>query len=249
MESALGQGSKASRFLVEALVIVSSILLAFGIDAWWGARLDRVEETEILAGLHREFTGNRDVLARRIEQHGIMLAAFSAVLASIEQGEWTSTEWEVDDAIGQLLSPPTSDLGNGVRDALVQAGRLEIISNGLLRERLAEWPAFYEEVLDDEIFSREMVLYQVVPFLTRQGLDLSAALVSGTMVVEPGADAWPIAVARIGDDPATTRRLLSNAEFRSLVQVRYSYWHHAGGEYRAALGVAEEILRLIEEAM
>jgi hypothetical protein len=249
MESPLGQGSKATRFLVEAFVIVSSILLAFGIDAWWDARLQRVEEAEILAGLHREFTGNREALTRGIEQHGTMLAAFSSILASIEQGEWTSAEWAVDDAIGQLLTPPTSDLGNGVRDALVQAGRLEIISNALLRERLAEWPAFYEEVLDDQVFSREVVLYQVLPFFMRQGLDLSATLVSGTMVVEPGAEAWPVAVARIGDDQAATRRLLSNAEFRSLVQVRYSYWHHAGREYRAALGAAVEILRLIEEAM
>ncbi len=178
-----------------------------------------------------------------------MLAAFSALLASIDGGEWTSTEWAVDDAIGQLLSPPTSDLGNGVRDALVQAGRLEILSDPVLRERLAEWPAFYEEVLDDEVFSREMVLNQVVPFLTRQGLDLSAILVSGTMVLEPGAEAWPVSVARIGDDPAETRRLLSDPEFKSLVQVRYAYWHHTGGEYRAALQAAEEILSLIEKAL
>ena len=146
------------RVLVEGVVIVGSILLAFGIDAWWDARQERVEEAEILAGLHREFTGNRDALNRRIEQHSNMLAAFAAILASIDEGDWTSTEWSVDDAIGQLLAPPTSDLGNGVRDALVQAGRLEILSNVVLRERLAEWPAFYEEVLDDEIFSREMVL-------------------------------------------------------------------------------------------
>ena len=242
----LGEGSRASRFLVEALVIITSILLAFGIDAWWDTRQERVEESEILAGLHREFAGNRDALVRRIEQHGTMLAAFSAILASVDEGEWTSTEWAVDDAIGQLLSPPTSDLGNGVRDALVQAGRLEILSDAVLRERLAEWPGFYEEVLDDEVFSREMVLDQVVPFLLRQGLDLSAVLVSGTMVVEPGAEAWPVGVAQIGDDPATVRRLLSDPEFKSLVQVRFSYWHHAGGEYRAALQAAQEILGLIE---
>ena len=226
-----------------------SILLAFGIDASWDARQGRVEEAEILAGLYREFSGNRDALVRRIDQHGTMLAAFSAILASVDEGEWTSTEWAVDDAIGQLLAPPTSDMGNGVRDALVQAGRLEILSDAVLRERLAEWPGFYEEVLDDEIFSRELVLNQVVPFLTRQGLDLSAVLVSGTMVVEPGAEVWPVGVAQVGDDPATARRLLSDPEFKSLVQVRYSYWHHAGGEYRAALQAAQEILRLIEQAM
>jgi len=245
----LGQSTKASRFVVEALVIVMSILLAFGIDAWWDARQERREEAEILAGLHREFSDNRDALIRRIEQHGTMLTAFSAILASVDEGVWASKEWAVDDAIGQLLSPPTTDLGNGVRDALVQAGRLEMLSDAVLRARLAEWPGFYKEVLDDEIFSREMVLMQVVPFLTRQGLDLSAVLVSGTMVVEPGAVVWPVAVARLSDDPVTVRRLLSDPEFKSLVQFRYAYWHHAGGQYGSALQAAEEVLRLIEQAM
>ena len=36
------------RLTVEAAAIVVSILLAFGIDAWWDARNDVVEEREIL---------------------------------------------------------------------------------------------------------------------------------------------------------------------------------------------------------
>ena len=44
-----------ARVLVEGVVIVASILLAFGIDAWWEQRQDREEERRILqalTGLH-----------------------------------------------------------------------------------------------------------------------------------------------------------------------------------------------------
>lgn len=86
----MDQGPKVGRFVVEALVIVSSILLAFGIDASWDDRKDRVEEAEGLAGLHHEFGGYRDQLRGGIDQHGEMLEAMAAVLAAIERGEWTS---------------------------------------------------------------------------------------------------------------------------------------------------------------
>ncbi|MEQ9401615.1 MAG: hypothetical protein RJQ04_20790 [Longimicrobiales bacterium] len=244
----MAQDTRISRFVLEAVVIVSSILLAFGIDAGWDARQDRVEEAEIVAGLHREFTGYRDGLIRGVAMHGRMLEAMAVILTSIDRGEWASTEWGADEAIGRLLSPPTSDLGNGVRDALVQAGRLELLTDVVLRERLAQWPAHYEELVDDQTFSRDLVLHQMVPYLTKQGLNLSATLIAGTMSVGPDADPWPVGVRRISDDSEALRRLLSDPEFKSLVEVRYSYWHHAGGEYRATLEAAQEIVTLLEQA-
>lgn len=242
----MSESTRAGRFFVEAFVIVASILLAFAIDASWDARKERVEEAEILAGLQREFTDYQARLESGIAQHRRMLAGMAAILASIEDGDWTSTEWDMDEAIGQLFTPPTSDLGNGVRDALVQGGRLELLSDPILRERLAQWPAFHEELVDDQLFSRELVLRQVVPYLSRQGVDLSAVLLAGTMVVEPGEDPWPGGISRVSADPAAARRLLADPEFRSIVEIRYSYWHHAGGEYRSALQAAEEILDLLD---
>jgi len=245
----MDQRPKAGRLLVEALVIVSSILLAFGIDAWWDDRKDRVAEAEILAGLHREFAGYRDHLRRGVGRHGEMLEAMAALLAAIERGAWTSADWGPDEAIGSLLTPPTSDLGNGVRDALIQGGRLELLSDATLRERLAQWPAFHEELVDDQVFSRQVVLTHIVPYLTRQELQLSAILIAGTMAVDSVSEAWPVQIERIADAPGALARLLADSEFKSLVEVRYAYWHHAGGEYRVALEKAEEILGLVERAL
>ena len=46
---------RINRLVVEALVITSSILLAFALDAWWDSHKDYMEETALLASLTVEF--------------------------------------------------------------------------------------------------------------------------------------------------------------------------------------------------
>jgi len=67
--------TNARRLIVEGVVIVLSILLAFAIDAWWSERQERIEEAEILLGLKQEFTDTRIVLEQQISKHSIMLQA------------------------------------------------------------------------------------------------------------------------------------------------------------------------------
>ena len=63
------------RIVAEGVVIVASILFAFGIDRGWDNWQERQEESEALGRLHIEFTENRE----RIE-----LSAFESLAASAE---------------------------------------------------------------------------------------------------------------------------------------------------------------------
>jgi hypothetical protein len=47
------------RVLVEGAVIVASILLAFGIEAWWNGAQERLEERQILSSLAEDFRTNK----------------------------------------------------------------------------------------------------------------------------------------------------------------------------------------------
>lgn len=231
---------RMARWLVEIFVIVLSILLAFGIEAWWEERQDRQEEQQILAGLEREFTDYRDRLAFALKKHANMSASMEAILDATEHGAWSSTTLGLDEALMRTLWPPTTELGGGVRDALVQAGGLELISDRNLREKLALWPGVYAEVLDDEVFSRDMVFDQLLPYLTGQGFDLVAAIDG----LSNNSDFANV----IGENPAEAKRLLTDRRFRSLVQVRYGFWLHAGEEYQTGLEAVEEILGLIRSS-
>ena len=55
-------GRRATRLLVEGAVIVASILLAFGIDAWWDARTERTQERALLTALAEDLAATKEVL-------------------------------------------------------------------------------------------------------------------------------------------------------------------------------------------
>lgn len=57
------------RVLIEAVVIVGSILLAFGIDAWWDARNEAVRRLAGVEGLRSDFQAARRDLDRVSEFH------------------------------------------------------------------------------------------------------------------------------------------------------------------------------------
>jgi len=228
--------------LTEMVLIVASILFAFALDSWWDERKERVEETEILHGLKEEFLLNRSMLERRIATHSSDLLAIEELLAAAMRGHWESTEIEVDQALAALIAPPTTDLGNGVLDALIGAGRIELLTNRRLRVRLAAWEGVFEEVRDDEIMSRGFVLDVIIPYLIRRGVPLSGP-------ISVWKDQWHSASRSIVDTPGALPRLLSDPEFGVILEVRVGFKIHATGEYQAALDAVGEILSEIDASL
>lgn len=228
------------RWFVEIVVIVFSILLAFAIEAWWDERQEREDEREILAGLEREFISYRDKLDFALRRHAEMQAAMEDLILATETGRWSSDNFTLDEAITRSMWPPTTELGGGVRDALVQAGRLEVITNRALRERLAGWEGVAAEIIDDEVFSRDMVFQQLMPHLAENGYDLSS--------VYRGVSGDKITNNLLGDNPAESQRLFADRTYRALLQLRLGYWRHAEMEYQAGQQAVAEILELILSA-
>jgi len=111
-----------SRIVAEGVVIVISILLAFGIDAWWDATLERGLEREYLTRLEADLESGRT----RIDLYG---TRFSDVADAVEQ------------LIGRLASSaPIPDTTELVALA-VKAGRTGFSSDFLT------YDATYQELL------------------------------------------------------------------------------------------------------
>ena len=76
------------RVFVEGVVIVGSILMAFGIDAWWDGVQEREEEERILAALEDALaSGYREFAAIDTSSHFAALRTdprFQALLAKYE---------------------------------------------------------------------------------------------------------------------------------------------------------------------
>ena len=226
----------------EAALIVASILLAFALDSWWDERRDRVEEQEILQGLQEEFRQNRAALEYRMERHATEQGQMEVLLAATRAGRWTDGELSLDAAIASMLTPPTTDLGNGVLDALIGSGRMELLRNRELRAKLAAWRGVMDEVSDDEVMNRGFVFDRILPYLVAEGVPVSGPM--AYWYPERGRGARYVA-----DDPELAGRLLADPRFQVVIEARLGFRHHTSGEYGAALEAVDAILAEIDRSL
>jgi len=229
------------RILAEAVVVVVSILLAFGIDACWQDRQVRFEEQQILQGLNEEFLSSHEVLERHMALHLRNLQSLEDVLFMIDSGPSNDAGSIVEAALLEMVTPTTSDLGNGTLDALLGSGRLDILTSRALRSQLAAWEGVMSEVWDDQNDNVKMVYELYVPYFVSENVPVGASM-------RQWYDDWPIPLDPISEDPDAIKRLLEDPKFRVLAEIRYGYKRHLTGEFKAAIAAAEAILAEIENS-
>jgi len=230
------------RLIAEGVAIVLSILLAFGIDAWWENRQERAEEQQILLGLKEEFTLISDVLTNHKQTHLERLQALKDLLEAFKNDETEHTPDVLAAAIAELVAPTTSDISNGTLDALLNSGRLEILENRALRKQLVGWESAIEEVWDDQQYHAKMVYEINLPYFINEGYGMGDAIAL-----------WygdhDSLVRSVGENPVEMNRMLADQRFRSMVEGRYLYKLHLTGEFERALGVASAILAEIDTSI
>ena len=207
------------RLTVEGAAIVGSILLAFTIDAWWDERQTRYEEQQILQGLKEEFISIHEVLTRHMAGHLQGLQSLENILLTFENGPSDDAGSIVDAALLEMVSPATTDLGNGTLDALLSSGRIEILMNRTLRARLAAWAGVIGEVWDDQEAHAKMVYEIYVPYFVSEHIPVGATM-------RQWYNDWPIPAKSISEDPDAIKQLLEDPKFRVLTEVRYGYKRH-----------------------
>lgn len=232
------------RLSVEAAAIVTSILLAFAIDAWWDNRKERVLEQEALQDLRAEYEDHKDDVSRANARHLTYVRAIETVLAGCQQGIWHSEEFSLDDAIFALQVPETLDLGQGVRDTLINSGKLEILLDRDLRYELAEWDSVLDELVDDQQNGVEIVLGLIHPYLVRMGVPMS-----GPLSKAPGQQYSSISIRSLSDNSEIMTRLCSDQEFVSIVEIRHGYMVHTALEFDGVISAIERILAKIEASL
>jgi hypothetical protein len=230
------------RLTVEAVAIIVSILMAFAIDAWWDDRQTRMEEQQILHGLKEEFIVIHEVLTSDMAEHLQRLEMLEKLLLEFVNGPSEDVGPIMDMALLALVSPNTSDIGNGTLDALLNSGSVEILQNRELRARLAAWPGVIGEVWDDQINGAKIVLEIHIPYFISENVAAGAAM-------SQWYSDWPIPVQSTSNDPDAITRLLDDPKFRVLVEIRYGFLRHLTGEFAAAISAAEEIVSEIDKSI
>ena len=158
------------RLGAEFIIIVSSILLAFWIDASWESRLGSQEELEILIGLEQQFENQLGVLENFANRYDTLSMRARPLLTSSSIYDLSISH--IESGLGALIWAGTFNAGRGTLEAILSSGRLELIENKELRADLAQWNAVLEETQDNEIGMRDYVFTVFVPRLASWGVEI-----------------------------------------------------------------------------
>lgn len=129
-----------NRFFAESLVIVSSILLAFAIEAWWEERNERELERGFLERLLQDQYANSEVISALQNQHAGTLVSARRIYPLIADG--LDTGRELDSTIMDSYSASPSPSPTWVDDTfeeLKSSGNIDLIQSSEIRMGLLEY--------------------------------------------------------------------------------------------------------------
>jgi len=147
------------RVFVEGVVIVGSILLAFGLQAWWDGRRAAEEETQLLADLTEEFSANRDRLQRTTDSHRVRLEFARTLTREAGPDSQGLSADSLNTLARRLLPVPVFEPERGVMRRAESGNGLAVVRDPALRADLAGfWDAF------DYYFRNQWVIVEQVAF-------------------------------------------------------------------------------------
>ena len=220
------------RVIGEGLVIVVSILLAFGIDASWQNRAERRAEQRALSGLMSDFLVLEQGLIFGRDFSRSQSATIDAFLDSpgptLEATSADSTSVTVYRALTITF---TFEPAEATLDGLIASGNMDLLSDADLRRMLNEWRHQLDEIQDGEAAMRLYDLQTMVPYLAREFASYRGP-----------------ASARREPQGARLVELAENGEFQTLALTKAGWMRATAEQYDEALILVREIRSRLESS-
>ncbi len=224
-----------SRSLVEVGAIVVSILLAFAIDAAWDVRQQRSEEQEVLAGLQQDFLANQSQMTRVIGTHRARATSYAWFRSATPQTVRLLSPDSATSVYRLLYAPHTFDAVRGNVNALIGAGKLGLVQNRRLRERLVTFLNLTQDLVEEGAIissGAQAVLEATIPH-------------GGPWNSGPGTFAEASALPAI--TPSELASIRQDTQLMGLIGMSHQWSIVYLGELDTMSGIIDEILDLIEQ--
>lgn len=158
--------SYVAKLMLEGVVVVASILIAFALDAWWDDRQLQQETAEDLAIVQFELAENIRLVQVTMDIMNQVVEANTALIAKLmAQPDSAMVEIEDTTLFWGLFSNPTFDPSLGGTDAWIGAGRLGGLGSPALRQRLASVRGKVEDVVEEQRIAREIAVHEIYPLI------------------------------------------------------------------------------------
>lgn len=231
---------RVSQRLLDAIVVVASILLAFAIDAWWDDRGERKAEVVLLKRLQADFTDVRSMLEVTKQDHAETHDACLALL-EFEVGEPLPMSPQVDTLVAKVfIASRTFNPGPGAVAAFLNSDSSRRVRNQPLADLLLGWSGLVEELQEEEAQLQKGVSDRWTPYLaSRVNLGPYIATFGALMA---GLPAHVLA-------PPQRKSLTVDEEFVNHVLNRFTWQQLALRDIEPLVIATDEILALLEKEL
>jgi len=160
-----GRQARLVRVLLDGMAVLAAILIAFGLDAWWGSRAEQARTEALLSALEGEWEAELKTLDSIIPELARNRSAFAAEVEAHRTDQVGVTP-DSAAALMQRHRYRTYTPRVAALDALLSTD-LDKIGDRALRSAVAEWPGVLESAEPQDAALREIGLISLRRELSR----------------------------------------------------------------------------------
>jgi len=137
--------------LRDMALIVTSILIAFFLDAWWDDQIEQKGIEQNLHAVYADFVSTRDELTGVLDANATYVENVTELI-SLNPDDIVSLDAQRKTALTDLLPRGglTFDPVLGSIEALISSGQLNRVRSSEVRSLIGEWPALMDEIGEDQ---------------------------------------------------------------------------------------------------
>jgi len=135
----------------EIILVVIGILIALQINNWNEHKKNAQQEQLILTQLLAEYESNHQQIESKIALRNDVIKSCISLLKYIHNRPQNITTDSVDYHLSRVTMRPTFDPQLGVSNELINAGKLYLINNTTLRNRISSYSSFLNELNEEEL--------------------------------------------------------------------------------------------------
>jgi len=231
------------RILAEGVAIVVSILLAFGIEAWWSSRETRLNVQTNLAALRDELSSNRAEIEFELLYRHAVIASIEKLSSAKEKTDILGPD-EIDRLIGDVTWFGTGNFSTGALESILQSGVFSEIEDRQLQRLIASLPDSYDDAAEFEFRDKEFTSSRFFTYLNSNGSFNQIANLAGSG--RPGVNDIPYETRFRVDAPYDHSHLLESTEFLGLLAMAHGNHLDVVEYYQRLTSVIEESIGIID---
>jgi hypothetical protein len=151
----------------EIILVVIGILIALSLNNWKEDLDNRGEESRILSGLKQEFEINLSEVSRNIKLNTLTKESTVDLIQLLRTDKPFEDYRYVDSLLNAVYMFGSFDAQTGLIDEVISSGKMSIISETELRDRLTSVSGLLDNLEEDYIIRSNYYMDHIIPYLSK----------------------------------------------------------------------------------